>query len=681
MKRKLNLFMAVTLAITSTTAVSAAEFTDTSNYWAKEEIAQWADYGVVNGYNDGSFKPSNNITRAEMSTLLDNVMQYVESGENNFSDLNGNEWYADSILKNVGAENINGYTDGTVGATKNITRQEVAVMICKAFDITPINGATSFADDTQIADWAKPSVNALAQGGYINGREGNLYAPTDEITRAEVVKMLDNLIADLYNTAGTFSDVQTGNVLVNTEDVELKDTVIEGNLFIAAGVGEGDFTLDNVQVEGEVIVEGGGTNSVKFINGSTAKEVKMQKNSKNDVRLFVDEKSSVERIDTAGKAGVKLEGQGHFGTVVANGNNRIEVAPNTKLDKVEINGNSQLTNNGHITEIIINASAGEIIINGTGIADLLTANNTSVVIDLEIIKVVVNNDQIKIVTTDKVKEVVDKNGKDISDKVEVVDNIDDYLDDKDDEDTEDTDNGSNGGSNGGDSDDDSDDDSDETTDPVETNTAPVINAKFVTTNYTSDGSIKWDLNDLFTDKEGDELTIKLVSVVVDGQFDVIKEFTIENNVLTDLYENIDGEYVIKVKANDGNLESKVATLTLSGAVDSGTDITDPTEPPVEGDTIPPVITSCSAIRGTTTDSAIISFYSNENGDNFNYEITRVSTTGSAIVVDSKESAGGVCEGKNDFTVDNILANTEYTVNLKVSDYYNNVAEYTFKFTL
>ncbi len=420
MRKKLSLFMAFALTLASTNSVYAGDFTDTTGHWAQNSISEWADYGVVGGYEDGTFKPADQITRAEVSALIDKVMRYQEVASNTFADLNGSEWYATSILKNVEAGNMKGYTDGTVGADRSVTRQEVAAMLCSAFDIEPMAGNTSFADDSSIPEWSKGSIKSLQTLGYVNGRSGNLFAPKEAITRAEVVAMLDNIVTDLYNKAGTYENVSTGNVVINTPDVVLENTKIIGDLYVAAGVGDGDLTLENVEVTGEVIVEGGGTNSVKFTKGSRAGGVKVQKHSSRGVRIFIDEKSSVSHVETAGTADVKLEGQGDFGTVSVNGTNNVEIAEGTNVDVVEINGGGTLTNNGTIIEIIVSENAINVTINGTGIVESLFANNSELTLDLNVIKVVLGNNSIKITISDKVKNVFDKDGKDAKDRVTVI---------------------------------------------------------------------------------------------------------------------------------------------------------------------------------------------------------------------------------------------------------------------
>ncbi len=195
MKRKMSLFLLLCITLGSTNVVRGQEFTDMSNSWATDVVYRWTEYNVLSGYEDGTFRPSAYTTRAEAAGIIDKIMHYDVVAENSFSDIKGDEWYANSILKNVAAGNLSGY-DGKFRPKDFITRQELAALICNAFNIEVVLGPTTFADDYNISDWAKGSVKALEVGGYINSGLGNDFAPTSNITRAELVALLDN-IADL----------------------------------------------------------------------------------------------------------------------------------------------------------------------------------------------------------------------------------------------------------------------------------------------------------------------------------------------------------------------------------------------------------------------------------------------------------------------------------------------------
>ena len=173
---------------------AAAEYSDTAKHWAKTEIDRWSDYGILKG-SGGKFRPDDSIKRAEMAAVIDSTMAYSKAAANKFTDL-GKAWYTDAVLRANAAGVLQG-SGGKVRPEDNISRQEAAVMICKAFGIEPVAGATSFKDDRQIASWAKGYIKALYDRKCIYGVGDNLFSPTAGINRASVVKILDNVVTTL----------------------------------------------------------------------------------------------------------------------------------------------------------------------------------------------------------------------------------------------------------------------------------------------------------------------------------------------------------------------------------------------------------------------------------------------------------------------------------------------------
>ncbi len=415
MKRKLSLFLAVAMAFSSTTVVSAKDFKDTTKSWASGSIDRWSDNGVLSGYTDGSFKPQSNITRAEFLAIVDKIMKYQTKGENTFSDMTGTEWYANSVLGNVAAGNVD--AGSSINAKEYITRGEVAIILCKALEISPIEGATTFVDDSTISTDAKGYIKALQSKGFVSGRQGNKFDANAQITRAEVASILDKVIKALYTKAGTYTGNVAGNVVINTKDVVLKDTTITGDLLVAAGVGEGDLTLENVTVTGDIIVEGGGSHSVKLTGKSKAHKVKMQKNSKEMVRLFVDKDAVVNAVSTDSTAPVLLEGEGAIETVVVEGDNAVIVAENTTVGSLEVTSGGTVTNNGEIGEVVISEDAGETIIEGTGTIKVVDCKNERATFRSNIEKLILQNPEAKVIISELVKAIMDNFGKDITDKI------------------------------------------------------------------------------------------------------------------------------------------------------------------------------------------------------------------------------------------------------------------------
>ncbi len=623
MKKKLSLLLAIALSLSPINVVKASEFSDTTGHWAENSINEWSDYGIVNGYTNGTFKPSDKITRAEVSALIDKTMKYEEVATNTFEDLSGTEWYADSILKNVEAGNLKGYEDNTVGADRYITRQEVAVMLCNSFDLGTEIGSTNFSDDSNIPEWSKGSIKALENAGYVNGRDGNIFDPKAEITRAEVVTLFDNIIADVYTTAGTYTTDSTGNVLVNAEDVILKDTVVNGNLYISAGVSDGDLTLDNISVTGDVIVEGGGANSVKFTNGTKAKGVKVQKNSDTPVRIFIDENSSVFEVNTSGTAGVKLEGQGDFGTVTVDGTNNIEIAEGTSIAKVVINGGGSFKNNGYIIEVIISEDAKNLALTGSGAVDTLVTDSSSVTVDLYILKVVLGNDKITIIASEKVHSILDIFGNDAKFKIK------DFYSKKDSEKNNDKKSSSKDKSD--EDDDDNDDDKDDKVSIITSASAVNIGATKATITFesTEAGTYSYTTN---AKASGNG-----VITVGTNTFE-----------LTDLVANKNYTVVLKPRFASGN--SRAYTIHFTTLAQ---DI----------DTKAPVLTNL-----TSSGSAVLIFTSDEAGT-YNYNLNGITTDADLAL------------GENQISISNLEAEIVHTLILNVTDLYGNETSYYTSFMI
>ncbi|MEE0510199.1 MAG: S-layer homology domain-containing protein [Peptococcaceae bacterium] len=309
-KRFISIVMAIAMILTMVPFAAFADETtasDLSGHWAENVITEWMDYGIINGYEDGTIRPNNKITRAEMTAMLDRVMDYQTKADNTFSDLS-DSWYTDVILKANAAGVISGYPDGTVKPDATITRQEAVAMFSRVLSLDTENAPeATFTDNADVADWAKDAVNAMAAADYIHGSDGQ-FRPNDGITRAEVVTILNNIFDKLYQKAGEYTGNVDGSAVINTDQVTLKDMTISGDLIIAEGVGDGHVVLDNVTVDGKLIVRGGGENSVIIKGDSKIDNISVERID-GAVRVAVEDNANVNAvlIDNGGQ-NVKLEG-------------------------------------------------------------------------------------------------------------------------------------------------------------------------------------------------------------------------------------------------------------------------------------------------------------------------------------------------------------------------------------
>ena len=243
-------------------------FTDVDRkHWAVEIIERWALRGVLQG-SDGLFRPNAPITRAEFAAVISRLMGYTVTTETQFYDVPHTAWYYGDIAKIYASGIMKGDGGGIMRPEANITREEATVMLARAFEIKENAGTENpFPDAGDISGWASLLVDGMKTGGYILGDNKGRFNPKAEITRAEVVKILNTLVTLYFDEPGEINceilgEHGTNSVLINAPGVTIKNLRINGNLYITEGVGDGDVMLDNVTVRGAVYVKGGGENSV-----------------------------------------------------------------------------------------------------------------------------------------------------------------------------------------------------------------------------------------------------------------------------------------------------------------------------------------------------------------------------------------------------------------------------------
>lgn len=173
-----------------------------------------------------------------------------------------------------------------------------------------------FQDQDAIPDWAVGAVNAMAAAGYMQGSNG-LFRPADTITRAEIVTILDNIFSANYNTSGEYTGDVDGSAVISADAVTLKDMHITGDLIVAEGVGEGHVELNNVTVDGRLLVRGGGENSIVIKGDSKITQVVVSRQD-GKVRVAVEDSAQVSVVVVdQGTDSVMLEGE--LGTVSVEG--------------------------------------------------------------------------------------------------------------------------------------------------------------------------------------------------------------------------------------------------------------------------------------------------------------------------------------------------------------------------
>ena len=165
-----------------------------------DAIPNWLNlddhYAYIVGYNDGTVKPENNITRAEVATiffrlLTDEAREYFWSTDSGFSDVKSSDWFNNAVATMVNAGILTGYNDGTFRPNDPISRAEFATIAAR-FLSDPYSLQDQFYDTE--GHWAEVYINRAAEVGWINGYNDGSFRPDKAITRAEAVTLVNNVL-------------------------------------------------------------------------------------------------------------------------------------------------------------------------------------------------------------------------------------------------------------------------------------------------------------------------------------------------------------------------------------------------------------------------------------------------------------------------------------------------------
>ena len=172
---------------------------DIQSNWAYPYIESLNLQGKLVNVTGNSFYPNHPITRAEAAAYISNYLEFETSGIAPFTDIYADAWYYEAIGKIYRSGVINGYPDGTFRPDDLISRQELAVILVKAYKlkekiIHEENNTVPFEDDSDISSWAKQYVYSAKSLGLIEGRPGNIFDPFQNMSRSEIVTIIDRML-------------------------------------------------------------------------------------------------------------------------------------------------------------------------------------------------------------------------------------------------------------------------------------------------------------------------------------------------------------------------------------------------------------------------------------------------------------------------------------------------------
>ena len=211
---------ALCISLTAPSFSYSATFSDLGNTnWARPAIEEMSKMGYIGGYEDGTFKPSKEITRAELLTIINKMNNFTEEAEITFTDVSSTNWAYREIRKAVAAGYVAGFNDNTFKPNENVTREQIAVMLNNLYKLEEKDRNINIADIDQIASWAKTAVKNVVSNGIMNGYSDGTFGGKRRITRAEGVVALHNIS---NSDISIVSNEKPNDIVTNQE--ENKDT-------------------------------------------------------------------------------------------------------------------------------------------------------------------------------------------------------------------------------------------------------------------------------------------------------------------------------------------------------------------------------------------------------------------------------------------------------------------------
>lgn len=183
---------------------------DVAGHWAQADIDLLTNKLVVEGVTDTTFEPERSITRAEFAALVVRALGLDAQGSSSFSDVNSSDWFSGVVGAAAEAGIVDGYEDGTFRPQNVITREELSAMVVRALayagqdvSVTAAEQAEllgKFADASKIV-WGQAEVAAAIKSGIVDGMTDTTISPDTNATRAQSATMLKRFLtkADFIN--------------------------------------------------------------------------------------------------------------------------------------------------------------------------------------------------------------------------------------------------------------------------------------------------------------------------------------------------------------------------------------------------------------------------------------------------------------------------------------------------
>jgi hypothetical protein len=183
--------------------ISQKSFTDLTGYWGEQYVGELANRGVIGGFPNGTFRPNDNITRAQFAAIVTSALKLPTGGGGGqtFTDLKPTHWAAASIAAASNAGLISGFPDGSFKPEDQLTRAQALVILAKALDAdvpATVDALNAYADKAAVPQWALNDVAKAANANIIVGfPNANQIRPNVLATRGDVAGLMYQTLTSL----------------------------------------------------------------------------------------------------------------------------------------------------------------------------------------------------------------------------------------------------------------------------------------------------------------------------------------------------------------------------------------------------------------------------------------------------------------------------------------------------
>lgn len=324
--RRIFFVLVAVLLVSCTVAnvgAAAVNFTDTDNHWAWTggQIPYLVDKGVLNGYPDNTFKPDNQVKRAEFIKMLDETFGLTATKAISFSDIDADDWYNVYFQKAAAQGYLLNY--GTKANPEGLISREEAISLLVRYlnlDKDQKASTSTFTDYATINANYRDYVLEAIYAGLINGYEQDdgtyVFKPQKTLSRAEALTILYRAAGCIYNKTSFVRDngAPDTNSVITTGGVTIQDQTLTGRVIISEGASSDIVTFSNCRITGTL-----------YIRGNT--------------KVYFD-KCTVNDIVINGTGGISLLTNTTVNKIDANSNATLSITKGTKVNTLNVNASA-----------------------------------------------------------------------------------------------------------------------------------------------------------------------------------------------------------------------------------------------------------------------------------------------------------------------------------------------------